>query len=195
MDGHRFDSLSRSFAHHQSRRATLRQLSLAGALVGLLARVPQTTRALPVRQLECPPSTPLCGDACVDLQTDPSNCGACGLACDADQACRFGFCGPVPACDGPLVLCGDECVDLQTDQRHCGWCDTLCQAWEHCTAGVCIEDPLPPCDVTQIRCDDVCVNFLSDDMNCGDCGRACQLFVTECREGRCVVIEEPHIPL
>jgi hypothetical protein len=33
-----------------------------------------------------------CGGACVDLQTDAANCGACGRACAADQVCLGGGC-------------------------------------------------------------------------------------------------------
>jgi hypothetical protein len=192
----RFDVLSRALARRQSRRASLR---LAGYIVALSTFLrgivwPLAARALPARQAECPPFTPPCGNVCTDVQTDPNNCGACGVVCGPDEACRFGFCGPIPACADTLVLCGDTCVDLQSDQRNCGWCGTVCQNWERCTAGVCIADPLPDCPPGLDRCDDFCVDFLHDDGNCGGCGHACKLFVTECREGRCVVIEEPHIP-
>ncbi len=35
----------------------------------------------------------LCGGACVDLMSDPSNCGACGMACPSGQSCTYGTCG------------------------------------------------------------------------------------------------------
>jgi len=53
-----------------------------------------------------------CADACVDLMTDGANCGACGRACDAGQACGRGACAsPDPAsqrsCEPtPVVGCG-----------------------------------------------------------------------------------------
>jgi len=31
----------------------------------------------------CPPGNKRCGGTCVNLQDDPRNCGACGVACDA----------------------------------------------------------------------------------------------------------------
>ena len=39
-----------------------------------------------------------CDDACVELAADPRNCGACGVACGADEVCRAGVCAfPWPA--------------------------------------------------------------------------------------------------
>jgi hypothetical protein len=33
-----------------------------------------------------------CGTTCADLQSDPKNCGKCGLACSAKQVCSQGAC-------------------------------------------------------------------------------------------------------
>ncbi len=35
-----------------------------------------------------------CGARCVDLESDPSNCGACGHGCLAGESCVLGACGP-----------------------------------------------------------------------------------------------------
>jgi hypothetical protein len=196
VNGDRFDALLRALARRQSRRVTVRQLSVAGAFVSLFARAgaSPSALALPARQVDCPPPWLDCEGVCVDLQTDPNHCGECGRFCGLDQFCHMGVCAAIPACDGGQVLCGETCVDLQSDQRNCGWCGTGCQNWERCLAGVCIADPVPECPPGLTRCDDDCVDTLHDDANCGDCRRTCQLFVSECRDGRCVVIEEPHIP-
>jgi hypothetical protein len=37
-------------------------------------------------------SATLCGEACVDVQTDKNNCGGCGVSCSANQACAAGIC-------------------------------------------------------------------------------------------------------
>lgn len=60
-----------------------------------------------------------CAGACVDLQRDGGNCGACGAACGSGQVCQGGVCG---------VRCGD------------GFCPA---ASELCVAGACVA-----CDVT-----------------------------------------------
>jgi hypothetical protein len=39
----------------------------------------------------------VCGAACVDLTTDPNNCGACGTTCGATLMCIAGSC---TTCDG-----------------------------------------------------------------------------------------------
>jgi hypothetical protein len=48
----------------------------------------------------CGPHPELCGDvcgaACVDLQTDPDNCGGCGVTCKRTAACNGGVCGAEP---------------------------------------------------------------------------------------------------
>jgi hypothetical protein len=38
-----------------------------------------------------------CALTCVDLQTDPANCGACGHVCPAGVACQDGVCGGIPS--------------------------------------------------------------------------------------------------
>jgi hypothetical protein len=40
----------------------------------------------------CPVGQTRCSGKCVDLQTDPNNCGACGNACGAGEPCADGIC-------------------------------------------------------------------------------------------------------
>lgn len=66
-------------------------------------------------------STPcdVCGNDCVDLDSDPSHCGACNAGIGAGQVCRDGQ----PACEDELLtICANECVDLRTDRQNCGMC-------------------------------------------------------------------------
>jgi len=46
----------------------------------------------PTAEKICPSDQRLCGGACVSLQSDPQNCGACGTACGAGQGCSLGVC-------------------------------------------------------------------------------------------------------
>ncbi len=46
-----------------------------------------------------------CSGKCVDIQTDPANCGGCGQICTAGMTCAGGVCSG-PACAGKLGLPG-----------------------------------------------------------------------------------------
>ena len=79
-----------------------------------------------------------CGGACVAVQSDPANCGACGVACAAGQTCAAGVCtGGTEVCTPPLRRCGALCVDAQSDPANCGACGRACLAGQTCTAGAC----------------------------------------------------------
>jgi hypothetical protein len=83
-----------------------------------------------------------CGEVfgCVDLLTDPANCGACGVSCGADP-CVGGVCTPaqpaaVDCAAQGLTDCGGFCVNLTTDPLNCGACGTVCDTGV-CTGGAC----------------------------------------------------------
>lgn len=48
---------------------------------------------------------------CVELPTDPANCGRCGNTCPAAQMCVSGMC----ACPMGQALCGGACVTTDSD--------------------------------------------------------------------------------
>jgi hypothetical protein len=77
-----------------------------------------------------------CGETCVDVQADPLNCGACGVACGAGLVCSLGACSS--ACDAGLSACGAACVALASDALHCGACGVACGAGRSCVAGACL---------------------------------------------------------
>jgi hypothetical protein len=76
-----------------------------------------------------------CGGICVDLRSDPMNCGGCGDACEVgvcDQGnCELGGCQGSTDCDG-------ACVDLEVSPLHCGSCHEACVGDELCIEGECV---------------------------------------------------------
>lgn len=91
---------------------------------------------------ECTVGLSRCGEQCVSLESDVTNCGACGVVCPSGGECRTGVC-----CDLDEIVCGDGCVDVETDPRNCGACGLDCGAGD-CVLGTCqppIEGPgIPP---------------------------------------------------
>lgn len=86
-------------------------------------------------QCVCQPERELCAGSCVDLASDPANCGACGSSCAASAVCSLGSC--TDSCAPGLVDCGAACVTLATDPAHCGACDRSCGPGESCLFGQC----------------------------------------------------------
>lgn len=56
---------------------------------------------------------------CIDVSSDPFNCGKCGRACGYGLSC-----------------CKGKCVDLNSDKSHCGTCSNHCHH-QKCTFGIC----------------------------------------------------------
>ncbi len=84
--------------------------------------------------------TGACG--AVNLQSDPNNCGSCGRACTAAEACLQGACIPASCSGGGTTrACATDagtvaCVDLATDVANCGACAHACN-FTDCASGEC----------------------------------------------------------
>jgi hypothetical protein len=75
----------------------------------------------------------MCAGQCVNVDTDPHNCGGCGQACGiTGTVCIQGKC----ACPTPQSVCSNRCVDTTQDQSNCGFCGHNCQG-SPCMAGLC----------------------------------------------------------
>ncbi len=78
-----------------------------------------------------------CSGVCVDLATDPTNCGVCGAACGACRRCFSGFCSE-HGCPSDLCNCGaGSCVNLTSDQGNCGSCGNACAVGTTCVDAGC----------------------------------------------------------
>lgn len=112
MEPSRFDALTRSLnAHGRTRR------TLLGAVAALLAgsRFPADDAAARRRKRKCRGGLVKCASGCVDLASDPNNCGGCGIVCAAGESCEAGTCVPevlpdrctdLAVCNAPYVACG-----------------------------------------------------------------------------------------
>jgi hypothetical protein len=73
----------------------------------------------------------LCDGVCVRVGADPMHCGACGVACAADEVCSAGVCEMT--CPPGTAMCSGGCVDLTSDPDHCGACGVACPT------GICVD--------------------------------------------------------
>jgi hypothetical protein len=105
----------------------------------------------------CATGKTMCGARCVNLNTAPRNCGACGNVCAAGKKCSAGVCtgtsnannnannsannnansSATASCKAPKTMCGGRCLNPATAPRNCGACGVVCGAGKTCLAGVC----------------------------------------------------------
>lgn len=150
------------------------------------------------------------GGVCLDLATDPLNCGACGRTCltapNARATCTRGTCGV--ECSGTFADCNvdpaDGCeTDLSSSALHCGSCMHPCTPRTGlglaptCVAAQCRD----ACDSTHGDCNsdlqsDGCESDLqSSSTNCGGCGVPCAAPANgsaTCTEGACSRMCNPN---
>jgi hypothetical protein len=171
MDGLRFDLLTRTFI--TSRRSTMRTF-LGGAMGALIAFRGGEEAAAGCKKVgkKCDKNKDCCDGAkckggsnkkkgkcrctdglkdcdgtgtCASLAEDDANCGTCGNACAAGEAC-----------------CDATCIDVESDRANCGGCGAACGDAEVCNSGTCV-----PCPPAFPRCGDSCCD--GEDCNNGTC--------------------------
>ena len=102
----------------------------------------------------CPPNLTLCGNTCVDLLSDPSNCGVCKHTCPGPGGGHTGVNGDHDTASCDLGFCGLGCLDgwadcdgngtcetnLAIDGLHCGSCGNRCDngSGQPCIGGACL---------------------------------------------------------
>lgn len=127
---------------------------------------------------ECPEGQTKCGELCVFLTLDATNCGECGKKCDAGNVCNNGACEL--SCQNGLTDCNGTCTDTRVNPKNCGACGTECKAGETCKDSKCEIS----CPSGQSACNDACINTSNDPKNCGSCGNACNAGEI-CDAGKC----------
>lgn len=118
---------------------------------------------VPIPVIGCAPGQTFCGSpadeasglppvgVCVDLSSDPANCGACNRVCPGgiNAVCDFGACS-ITCSQGTADCNGDPADGCETNTNsnpnHCGSCGAVCDVWagQACVQGQCV---LAPCDV------------------------------------------------
>ena len=106
------------------------RVALAALLVAAAAVLPA---CLSSSELQCMSGTVRCGDTCVAIQTDSSNCGSCGSACSGGNVCVAGAC----VCPVGQGLCNGVCTAVANDPNNCGACGVECGQDQACNQGVC----------------------------------------------------------
>ncbi len=80
---------------------------------------------------------PFSSAPCVDVRSDPDNCGDCGTICGTGEVCTSGAC----VCGPAALVCGGTCVDPTSDPSNCGACGRSCGAGT-CAGGDCAPMPV-----------------------------------------------------
>lgn len=133
----------------------------------------------------CPPGRTSCDGTCVNLQSDPLNCGRCTNRCNAGPhstpLCSQGTCTSVCAsqdfkdCNG---FPDDGCeVNLKTDPLNCGDCHHECPGGPN-AAPACVDGQCAlKCDAGFGDCnttvEDGCETPVDTVDHCGRCDRQC----------------------
>jgi hypothetical protein len=135
----------------------------------------------------------ICDGACVDIRTDPRNCGECGKKVCAGEICAEGkpTCAPLlEPCAAPVGCLG--CKETQDDPVNCGFCGRQCGETEveSCRLRVCVRGI--SCTPPRVRCPSPtkplgggCFDLNSDLFHCGTCDNACGAG-QYCANGKCV---------
>ncbi len=111
----------------------------------------------------CPSGTTACGGDCIDLASDPQNCGACAMVCATGQDCVKSSCTCVKG--GSCAGCceGNTCLHAGTTEQSREQCGAGGHACTKCTDGLsctndacvdggCIFDLLPDTCLINATC-------------------------------------------
>ncbi|MBL8603387.1 MAG: hypothetical protein JNK72_15790 [Myxococcales bacterium] len=145
--------------------ASLTPRPAATASASSAVRAADAGPARPTVRCDAPLSP--CGDRCVLLSFDQSNCGACGHRCPEGADCANGQCRCNP---GYTLTCEGRCTNPMADNNHCGACGQRCVRGQICSGGRCLAITCPE---GQTKCGNICADLQTDTENCGICTSVC----------------------
>lgn len=152
-------------------------------------------------------------NGCETSLVSDDNCGACGIACPAGQACRLNASNkPTCMCPSGLTycelgctngVCKGQCVDLKSDVDNCGACGANCPVYSSilpvmsevpfarsaCDYSTCVSQCIEGrADCNRSLVDGCEVDIYSDPKNCGACGHVCDAVPGQaCVAGQCTI--------
>jgi hypothetical protein len=203
--GGAFEALARDLAAGEiTRRRALYRLGVAGAAAvvpGFLltdtafAKCPKSRRCgskccpkgakCKHGKCKCQGGRKKCGKRCVDVRTDPKNCGSCGRACPSGETCANGECSggqPSQTCGNNVAEGGEACdgPDLR---------GKTCQSMGFTAGTLACQPDCLGFDTT--RCDNCGANAgCGSGFQCdGVCVRSCMTFAS-CIEGETVCAQK-----
>lgn len=149
-----------------------------GVLLGLLAGCSQTN--------PCPVGTTACPEGCVNLQTDPNHCGACGAVCPSGS-CNAGICAQnSTGCSAGTVECGSLGCVAPADCVTGGCAAGEMDCGSGCVAVVSCLPASGECPPGTLNCDNKgCIDPMTSKAHCGQCNYACNGDNLICADGVC----------
>ncbi|MHB1843275.1 MAG: hypothetical protein ACYCWW_00390 [Deltaproteobacteria bacterium] len=140
----------------------------------------------------CPGADVRCQEGvsyCANIDTDPNDCGGCGLSCERGMGCTVGQCGLVPCQLGGGCPLGESCQG-----GYCGdtSCSPACPTGQTCLDTECVVDPnggSTSCTPGETLCDtpsyEYCTDIQTNVQDCGNCGVTCPVGAA-CQGAACV---------
>jgi predicted alpha/beta superfamily hydrolase len=120
----------------------------------------------------CPTGQVNCGGACVDLNSNANDCGACGVVCPPGNACISARCQAASSCNDGVKNDSETAVDCGGSCPACGVGYT-CLVNGDCTSKACISG------VCQAAAS--CTDGIQDGNETGvDCGGSCPACTAGC---------------
>ena len=123
----------------------------------------------------CSPGEAVCGDACINVQYDDKNCGACGKVCAGNGFCDAGKCVGEETCEECVISA--ETGDCKAENDACAK-DAVCNKFEKCFVACQTQACADACAVgvpdETLELYDAQIYCLCDEACVNECANECQ---------------------